>query len=301
MTKDPHHWQLPGGVLRLDRPRVMGIVNLTPDSFSDGGESSGVDGALDRARAMVEAGVDLLDVGGESTRPGADAVPVDEEIARILPFVQEAVHRFPNVPISVDTRKAPVAEAALEAGARIVNDVSGLTFDPAMASLVAARGAGVVVMHMRGTPSDMARRTGYHDVVAEVREELTRRLDRAREAGIAPEAVVADPGLGFAKTAAQSLTLLRHLHDLADLGVPLLVGPSRKSFLGAVLGEPPHRRGAGTVAACVLAYLRGARIVRVHDVEPVVQALAVAHAVETADPRDVVAPPILATDGRAPS
>lgn len=301
MTKDPHHWQLPGGSLLLDRPRVMGIVNLTPDSFSDGGELAGVDDALERARAMVEAGADLLDVGGESTRPGADAVPVDEEIARIVPFVRRAVRMFPNVPLSVDTRKAPVAEAALEAGARIVNDVSGLAFDPAMAPLVAARGAGVVVMHMRGTPADMARRAHYRDVVAEVRDELDQRLARARDAGVAPDAVVADPGLGFAKTAAQSLTLLRHLDALSDLGVPLLVGPSRKSFLGTVLGEPPHRRGAGTVAACVLAYLRGARIVRVHDVEPVVHALAVAHAVETADPHDVVAPPLLATDGRSPS
>ncbi|MEQ9569573.1 MAG: dihydropteroate synthase, partial [Longimicrobiales bacterium] len=165
---------------------------------------------------------------------------------------------------------------------------------------VAARGAGLVVMHMRGTPGDMRRHTDYDDVVADVRAELAERLVAAREAGIAPDAIVADPGLGFAKTATQSLALLRGLDRLHALGAPLLVGPSRKSFLGAVLGEPPHRRVAGTVAACVLAYLRGARIVRVHDVEPVAQALAVAHAIETGAAFDA-APPPLATDRSSPS
>lgn len=294
MTAASPVWRFRGGRVALDRPRVMGIVNLTPDSFSDGGELDGVDAALARAGAFVAAGADLIDVGGESTRPGAEAVSPDDEIARIVPFIRAAARAFPDRPISVDTRKAAVAEAALDAGARIVNDVSGLTFDPAMAPLVAARGAGVVVMHMRGTPADMTRRTGYADVVAEVRAELAERLVRAREAGIPPDAVVADPGLGFAKTAEQSLTLLRRLDALDDLGVPLLVGPSRKSFLGAVLEVPPHRRVAGTVAACVLAYLRGARIVRVHDVEPVAQALAVAHAVERGIAAD--APVLLSTD-----
>lgn len=275
-------WRFPGGGLLLDRPRVMGVVNLTPDSFSDGGALPTLDAALRHARRLVDDGADILDVGGESTRPGAAPVPVAEEAARILPFLREAARSFPGVPLSVDTRKAAVAEKALTAGARIVNDVSGLTFDPGMAPLVAEHGAGVVVMHMRGTPADMREHAVYDDVVTEVHDELAARVDGAVDGGIEPAAIVADPGLGFAKTAAQSLTLLAHLERFGDLGVPLLVGPGRKSFIGAVLGTPAADRVAGTVAACVVAYLRGARIVRVHDVAPVARALALAHAVEGA-------------------
>lgn len=271
-------WRIRGGALSLEAPVVMGIVNLTPDSFSDGGLLGGVDAALAHARRLVEEGAALLDVGGESTRPGARPVPAAEERARILPFVRRAASEL-GVPVSVDTRKAEVARSALDEGAAIVNDVSGLAFDARMGEVVAAEGAGLVLMHMRGVPDTMAELATYSDVAAEVAQELGAAVDRARRVGISDDAVVLDPGLGFAKTAEQSLELLADLAPIRALGFPVLVGPSRKSFLGSVLGVPPERRVSGTVAACVAAYLGGARIFRVHDVEPVVQALAVARAI----------------------
>ncbi|MBW3535916.1 MAG: dihydropteroate synthase [Gemmatimonadetes bacterium] len=280
-------WRLRDRSLDLGRPRIMGIVNLTPDSFSDGGELSGPEAALERAAAMVEDGADVLDVGGESTRPGAEGVADAEQIRRILPFVREAVARFP-VPLSVDTRSAAVARAALEAGASIVNDVSGLAHDPSLGRVVAESGAGLVLMHMRGEPSTMTERARYRDVVVEVRDELRGAMDRALAAGVDAERVVVDPGLGFAKTAAHNWTLLRRLDELLDLGRPLLVGPSRKRFLGDLLGVPARERQVGTAATCVLAYLAGARVFRVHDVRPVAQALRVAMAVAgTHETRDV--------------
>jgi dihydropteroate synthase len=280
-------WRLTHGKrVTLDAPRVMGVLNLTPDSFSDGGAYATLDQALAHARELVEQGADLIDVGGESTRPGAREVSVAEELDRVLPFVREAAAQL-GVPVSVDTRKARVAAAALKAGASIVNDVSGLAHDPDMAAVVAEHGAGVVLMHMRGTPYDMRTRARYDDVTAEVAKELNCGLARALDAGIDREHVVLDPGFGFAKTAEHSLALLERLDELSHLGYPLLVGPSRKSFLGHVLDVPPHERVAGTVAACVLAYERGARIFRVHDVRPVAQALAVAHAVSRAGARVV--------------
>jgi dihydropteroate synthase len=271
-------WTIRNRILPLSDPVVMGILNLTPDSFSDGGELGSVEEALERAQVMVEAGAGILDVGGESTRPGAREVPVEEEIDRILPFLEAAQGRI-SVPVSVDTRKAAVARAALGAGAEIVNDVSGLTWDPEMAPLVADSGAGVVVMHMRGDPGTMMDRTSYGDVVPEVVEELRERVEAGRAAGIELDAMVVDPGIGFAKTAGQSLELLARLDELLALGHPLLVGPSRKSFLGAVLGKPARERVPGTVAACVLAFQAGARVFRVHDVGPVADALRVASAV----------------------
>lgn len=271
-------WTLAGSILSLDRPRIMGVLNLTPDSFSDGGEIDSLDAALERARTMIGEGADLLDVGGESTRPGAKPVPAEEELRRILPFIREASRCLP-VPISVDTRKAEVAGRAVEAGAAVVNDVSGLSHDDAMARTVAESGAGVVVMHMRGTPRNMGRRTGYDDVVEDVRAELRQALERARAAGIPDRRVVVDPGIGFAKTAEQSLVLVRETARFLELGVPVMVGPSRKSFLGAVLDAPPLERLEGTLAACVIGYLGGARIFRVHDVGPVARALRVARAV----------------------
>ena len=259
----------------------MGIVNLTPDSFSDGGRYRDVQEAVDAAHAMVEAGAALIDVGGESTRPGSSPVPAEEELERILPFL-ERVSTGLGVPVSVDTRKAVVARGALEAGAAVVNDVSGLAFDPSMADLVADTGAGVVLMHMRGDPSDMARFARYSDVGSEVAAELLAAVGRARSAGIDDDAVVLDPGIGFAKDASQSLALLADLAPLRALGFPILVGPSRKSFLGSVPGVPKDDRLSGTLAACVAAYFQGARIFRVHDVGPAVQALAVADALERA-------------------
>jgi dihydropteroate synthase len=281
-------WRIRGGSLALDAPLVVGIVNLTPDSFSDGGLLGDVEAALLHARGLVAAGAAMLDVGGESTRPGAAPVPEEEEQGRILPFLRRAVGEL-GVPISVDTRKASVARSALEEGAAVVNDVSGLAFDPAMGEVVAASGAGVVLMHMRGVPATMMGLATYRDVATEVAAELGAAVARARRAGISDESVVLDPGLGFAKTPAQSLALLADMAPIHALGFPVLVGPSRKSFLGAVLGVAPEGRTAGTVAACVVAYLGGARIFRVHDVEPVAQALAVARAIlRTGDGEGVV-------------
>jgi len=271
-------WRARGREIVLDHPVVMGVVNLTPDSFSDGGRRRDVEGALDAAEAMVAAGAELVDVGGESTRPGARAVPVGEELDRVLPFLERAVARL-GTPVTVDTRKAEVARAALAVGAWAVNDVSGLFHDPRMAEVVAEAEAGMVLMHMRGGPADMARHAHYDDVGAEVAAELGASVARARAAGIPDEAVVVDPGIGFAKAAAHSLALLGDLAHVRALGFPILVGPSRKSFIGALLGVPPEERVAGTLAACVSAYLEGARIFRVHDVGPVVQALAVAAAI----------------------
>lgn len=282
-TREAPLWHARGHRIPLGGPVVMGIVNLTPDSFSDGGRLADLEAALDHARALVAAGAALVDVGGESTRPGAAAVPAGEELDRILPFLEAAAGSL-GVPLSVDTRKASVARAALDAGAAVVNDVSGLAHDPAMASLVAETGAGVVLMHMRGEPATMGALASYGRVATEVAGELAQALSRARRAGIAPESVVVDPGLGFAKTPEQTLALLADLGPIRDLGYPVLVGPSRKRFLGSVVDVPPRERVAGTVAACVMAYLGGARIFRVHDVAPVVQALAVAQAIREARP-----------------
>jgi len=267
----------------LDRPRVMGILNVTPDSFSDGGELPGVDAALRRGEDMLREGASLLDVGGESTRPGARAVPLEEELRRVLPVVEALVRRF-SIPVSVDTRKAAVARAALDAGAHVVNDVSGLTHDPALGREVARAGAGLILMHMRGTPQDMGTRAHYAEVAEEVATELSGAVARARLAGVPDESLVLDPGIGFAKTPAQSLQLLRDLGSLRTLGFPLLVGASRKSFLGEILGVPPRERVTGSAVAAVLAWLQGARIFRVHDVAPTVQALAVVVGVSSGDP-----------------
>lgn len=285
-------WRVRGGAVSLDRPLVVGIVNLTPDSFSDGGLLGDLEAAMQHARRLVAEGAGMVDVGGESTRPGATPVPAGEELARVLPFLERAAAEL-GVPLSVDTRKAEVARAALAAGAAVVNDVSALAHDPAMAGVVAEAGAGVVLMHMRGDPATMGTLARYGDVAAEVAAELEDRLAHAREAGIPDDALVVDPGLGFAKTAPQSLALLADLGPLRALGFPVLVGPSRKSFLGAVLGVAPGERVAGTVAACVMAYLQGARIFRVHDVAPVAQALQVVRAVleagETEEATEVTA------------
>ncbi len=277
-TSPPGAWVVGERELALDPPLVMGILNLTPDSFSDGGSLQGLGSALERARTMVDDGAHILDVGGESTRPGAEPVPEDEELARVLPFVKAAVQEF-DVPISVDTRKATVARAVLDAGAEVINDVSGFHYDPDLASVVASAGAGVVLMHMRGGPENMRSLARYERVAEDVYRELQTSVHIALSAGVAPESIAVDPGIGFAKTASQSLELIRDLDLFNEAGFPVLVGPSRKSFLGAVLGLPADRRVEGTLAACVAAYMAGARIFRVHDVAPTVRALAVAHAV----------------------
>lgn len=274
-------WAVPGRSIPVGCPLVVGILNLTPDSFSDGGSLPDLDAALRAAREMVGQGAGMLDVGGESTRPGAAPISTDEEMDRVLPFIEAAVGEF-SVPLSVDTRSARVARAAMAAGAAVVNDVSGLVHDPEMAEVVRQTGAGVVLMHMRGDPSTMSSFASYESVAAEVARELAARVEHALAARISRESIVVDPGIGFAKSAEQSLALLGNLGPICGLGFPLMVGPSRKSFLGAVLDVPPSGRLHGTVAACVAAYLQGARIFRVHDVEPVVQALRVMEAIDEA-------------------
>ncbi len=257
---------------------IMGIVNVTPDSFSDGGRYLTTRRAVDHGLELESHGAAILDVGGESTRPGAEPVSAAEELARVIPVVEGLRAAGARASISIDTSKAVVAAAALDAGAEIVNDVTALRGDPAMAGLIAARGVRCCLTHMLGEPRTMQRDPRYADVVAEVREFLTERLGHAHAAGIAAERVWLDPGFGFGKTVEHNLELLRRLHELVEIGRPVLVGTSRKGFLGRLTGRGPDDRVAGTVATNVLAYERGARIFRVHDVAPALDGLTIAAA-----------------------
>jgi dihydropteroate synthase len=251
---------------------VMGILNLTPDSFSDGGRLHGVDGAVRAAGRMLAQGADLLDLGGQSTRPGAEEIGAEREIERVLPVLQAIRAAHPEAVLSVDTFRAPVAAAALAAGADWINDVGGGRRDPEILEVVAKAGCPYVLMHSRGDSRSMDDLAVYGDVVAEVRQELLQATERALAMGVRAEQLIWDPGLGFAKTTAQNLTLLRGLAELRAEGFPLLVGPSRKRFIGAVLAEPrPRARLWGTTAVCGQAIAAGAAILRVHDVGPVVQ------------------------------
>ncbi|HJR15364.1 MAG TPA: dihydropteroate synthase [Gemmatimonadales bacterium] len=279
-------WQTARGSVFLDRPILVGILNVTPDSFSDGGRYAGLDAALAHAEELLGSGAYLLDVGGESTRPGrTEDVPADEELRRVIPVIEALARNYPELIISIDTVKASVAHAALEAGAAVVNDVSALRLDPAMASTVASAGAGVILMHSRGSVLELAsyRFAQYAngDVVGEVLSELRQSLVVAAEGGIGPDATVVDPGFGFAKTAEQNLLLFDQLAALQALGRPVLVGPSRKRFLGTVTGEPVEDRDPATALACALAYERGARLFRIHDVARARDTLALAHALGT--------------------
>jgi dihydropteroate synthase len=259
----------------------VGILNVTPDSFSDGGRHATLDAALAHAERLLEAGAAVLDVGGQSSRPGAGQIPPEEELARVRPVVAALAARHPSLVMSVDTVRAEVARVALGEGAAAVNDVSALRFEPAIAEVAAAHGAGLVLMHSRGTFGEMASylHAVYGDLVTEVVAELRGALATAVAAGVAEEAIVLDPGLGFSKRVEQNALLLDRLASLAVLGRPLLVGPSRKRFLGVLAGvEAPADRDAVTAVACALAYERGARLFRVHDVAAAREALAVARA-----------------------
>lgn len=257
--------------------RLMGVVNVTPDSFSDGGLYLDPEAAIAHGRELAAAGAEVLDVGGESTRPGAEAVAAEEERRRVVPVIEGL--RGLEARISVDTSKAPVAAAALDAGAEIVNDVTALRGDPEMAALCAERGCGVVLMHMLGTPRTMQDDPRYGDVVAEVKAFLAERLEAAVAAGIPEEGIWLDPGIGFGKTLAHNTELLRRLGELRELGRPLVVGTSRKSFIGRLDGSSASERLGGTIASSVLAAANGAEVLRVHDVAEMRQALAVAAAV----------------------
>ncbi|HEY9725330.1 MAG TPA: dihydropteroate synthase [Chroococcales cyanobacterium] len=249
-----------------ERTYLMGVLNVTPDSFSDGGDFYAPATALAQAERMVEAGVDLIDIGGQSTRPGADQVSLEQELDRVLPVV-EAVRSALSVPISVDTTRASVAQQAVEAGADIVNDISGGTFDPEMLPVVAQLGVPIVLMHMRGTPQTMQQFTNYQDLIGEIYGFLDKQLAIAIQAGIKRSHLLIDPGIGFAKTGEQNLEILRQLPAFRSLGVPILVGVSRKSFIGRLIDQPdPKQRVWGTAAACCGAIAGSADILRVHDV-----------------------------------
>lgn len=267
--------------LTLDRPRVMGVLNVTSDSFSDGGRID-PGAAIAAGLAMRDEGADIVDVGGESTRPGASPTPPEVERARIVPVIRALAEA--GVLVSVDSRHAATMRAALDAGAAIVNDVSALTHDPASAALIAARGCPVVLMHMRGTPATMMGLARYDDVAQEVTAELARLVDAAEQAGIRRGAIAVDPGFGFAKHPAHSLSLLRGLANLSTLGLPILAGVSRKGFIGATSGvADPARRFPGSIAAGLFALGRGAAILRVHDVKETAQAVRVWHALSAND------------------
>ena len=281
-----------GRVLKLDRTRVMGIVNVTPDSFSDGGDHASTDAAVAHALKLAEAGADLLDIGGESTRPGAQEVSLEEELRRVVPVI-ERLARQTGLPISVDTCKPEVMRAAVQAGAGMINDVCALRREGAL-DTAAALGVPVVLMHMLGEPRSMQEDPRYDDVVAQVHRFLAERIFAAEMAGIPKKHLVADPGFGFGKTTAHNLELLAGLERLAELGVPVLAGLSRKRSIGELTGrQVPAERVAGSVAAHLLAAQRGARIVRVHDVAATVDALKVWEAVAAVPaPRRDAAPAI---------
>lgn len=267
-----------GRMLVLDRPRIMGIVNVTPDSFSDGGQHASHEAAIAHGLALVEAGADLLDVGGESTRPGAQDVDEDAELARVLPVIEGLVART-GVPVSIDTSKPAVMRAAVAAGAGMINDVFALRREGAL-DVAAAAGVPVVLMHMQGEPCSMQEAPSYHDVVAEVHAFLAQRVFACEMAGIPKARLVLDPGFGFGKGLDHNLALLARLEQLLDLGCPLLAGLSRKRMIGELTGREVDARAAGSAAAALVAVQRGARIVRVHDVAATRDMLAVWAAVE---------------------
>jgi dihydropteroate synthase len=261
-----------------ERPLLMGIVNVTPDSFSDGGRYFDCEAAVAHAIRLVEEGADLLDIGAESTRPGAMPIDATEELRRLIPVVA-AVAKAVSVPISVDTSKACVAKAAIEAGAAIVNDVTALRGDPAMVNVVAQAEAGLVLMHMKGSPQTMQQAPQYQDVVEDVAAFLSERAQHAIERGVARKRIILDPGIGFGKVLVQNLELLAQLPRFTQLGYPLLVGPSRKSFIGQLTGQPVQERDWGTAAVVALAVEQGVQILRVHDVAAMRDVVQVASAI----------------------
>lgn len=266
-------WRLRTRTLRFGRlPLLMGIVNVTPDSFSDGGKFDDPARAVEQAMKLAAEGADILDIGGESTRPYSTPVTAEDELRRVLPVIT-AIVRQCNVPVSIDTSKASVAQAALDAGAEIINDVTGLEGDPGMMPLAVRSHAGICAMHMRGTPQTMQNDPRYDDVVNEIAAYLAARRDALFSAGVLPENVCLDPGIGFGKTHQHSLTLLANCHRFHTLGCPLLVGHSRKGFIGKVIGDKEADRTAGTIGVSVALARQGVQVLRVHDVAPVRQAL----------------------------
>ncbi len=257
----------PDGVLQPDKTIIMGILNVTPDSFSDGGEFYERDQAVKHALQMIEDGADIIDIGGESTRPGAAQVSLEEELNRTVPVIEGIKKANSTALISIDTYKAKVAEAALKAGAMIVNDISGLGFDSNLPQIVARYKVPVVIMHIQGTPRDMQKNPDYQDLISEITLYFRERIKIALDAGIPQEQIIIDPGIGFGKKSEQNYEILRRLDEFKTLGQPLMIGPSRKSFIGHVLNLPAHERLEGTAAAVTLGILKGAQLIRVHDIK----------------------------------
>ncbi len=280
MNSDVSIWKC--GRFRLplyERTLLMGILNVTPDSFSDGGRYETVERAVEHGLHMAAEGADIIDVGGESTRPGAEPVSEEEEKRRVLPVIQQLRQKV-DIPISVDTYKSSIAKEAIAAGADIINDISGLTFDPQMAALAAETGAGVVIMHIKGTPRDMQKNPYYDDVMAEIATYLKNQIRYALSQGVNREQIVIDPGIGFGKRLEDNFTILAQLQTLQSLKQPILVGPSRKSFIGLTLNVPPDQRVEGTAAAVTAAILHGAAVVRIHDVKEMKRVATIADAIQ---------------------
>lgn len=261
------------------RTHIMGVLNVTPDSFSDGGRYFDESSAIAHALRMTREGADILDIGGESSRPGAEPLPLKEELKRTIPVITRIAKEI-SIPISIDTYKAEVAQKALDAGASIVNDISGLRFDPEMARIVARYEVPVVIMHMKGTPRDMQKNPVYDDLIQEILDYLRKGIRTAEESGIAEERIIIDPGIGFGKTFAHNLQIIHKLHEFTRLGKPVLIGPSRKAFIGKILGDvPPDKRLEGTAAAVAISVMNGASLVRVHDVREMARVVKVADAI----------------------
>lgn len=273
-------WECAGSVHELGRfPHLMGIVNVTPDSFSDGGSYLDVDAAVAHALQLVEDGADILDIGGESTRPGSEPVSEEEELRRVVPVIAR-LSRETEIPISIDTSKAEVARRSIEAGAAIVNDISGLTFDTEMPAVCRDTNVGVICMHIQGTPQTMQNEPHYNDVVGEICAFFTERLNALEAGGISRERIVLDPGIGFGKTAEHNVEILANIHQLRSLGRPVLIGHSRKRFVGKVLGRPVDERSQGTVGISIALAMQSTDIIRVHDVHANRDALLAWHAIE---------------------
>lgn len=265
-----------------ERPLIMGVLNVTTDSFSDGGRFIDPEQALDHAVFMAESGADIIDIGGESSRPGAESIPIEEEIKRVIPVVKKAAKRI-KIPISIDTVKSEVAERAFDAGASILNDISALRMDERMAGLAAGKNAYVVLMHMRGTPADMQQNTDYEDIIGEIISFLNDSASGAIEKGVSKDKIIIDPGIGFGKSAEGNFIILKNLDKFLELGYPVMVGASRKSFIGKTLGADTDRRLEGSIAAACYAVMNGADIVRVHDVLETRRAITIIEKISTAD------------------
>ena len=266
--------QLQTWLIKPSNTLIMGILNVTPDSFSDGGKFDTPEQAASHATKMIEDGADIIDIGGESTRPGAEPVSIDEELNRTIPVI-EAIRDQSDCIISIDTYKSKVAESALDAGANMVNDISGLTFDEGMASLVAEKETPVVIMHIKGTPLDMQKEPHYEDLMEEIKDYFTAKIAKAKEAGIPNTNIILDPGVGFGKRLEDNFELIRELKQICAMEYPILIGPSRKSFIGTVLNLPITERLEGTLASITAGVMNGARIVRVHDIMAVRRTIAI--------------------------